>query len=183
MSSSRKGSSKATTRETVSGAGAPTAADQAASCRTAAGAACRDASWFRGESIDYVRRELLNGDAASLLGFEQWRRMFLAGARSIPPYQAASAAPTPTLTCWAAVAQFRLLSQLGVAERHVIAVTPDRADAAVPWLQAALAEGPDFDLELTLTEDPLSVGPLRGARGRGSLRRVQTAAARPASTR
>jgi asparagine synthase (glutamine-hydrolysing) len=67
-----------------------------------------DASWFRGESIEYVRRTLLNGDAAlyefmdrdsvtrmvqehlegkanrrlliwSLLSFEQWCRTFLRG--------------------------------------------------------------------------------------------------------
>jgi asparagine synthase (glutamine-hydrolysing) len=69
-----------------------------------------DSSWFRGESIDYIRRELLSSDAAiyefldpagvkplvedhlegrenrrlllwSLLSFEQWCRIFLGGER------------------------------------------------------------------------------------------------------
>ena len=69
-----------------------------------------DASWFRGESIDYVRRTLMNGDAAiyefldrdvvrdlvgehlagnanrrlliwSLLSLEQWCRTFLGNER------------------------------------------------------------------------------------------------------
>jgi len=69
-----------------------------------------DSSWFRGDSIDYVRKELLSGDAAiyeyldpdgvrplvedhlegrenrrlllwSLLSFEQWCRIFLGGER------------------------------------------------------------------------------------------------------
>jgi asparagine synthase (glutamine-hydrolysing) len=72
-----------------------------------------DASWFRGESIDYVRRTLLDGDAAifdymdaaavrelveehlsghanrrlliwSLLCVEQWCRTFLLGERPQP---------------------------------------------------------------------------------------------------
>ena len=69
-----------------------------------------DSSWFRGDSIEYVRRELLSGDAAiyeflnpdtvrslvedhlegrenrrlllwSLLSFEHWCRIFLRGDR------------------------------------------------------------------------------------------------------
>jgi len=82
-----------------------------------------DASWFRGDSIEYIRRELLDHDAAiyeflnpdsvrplvrehiegrenrrlllwSLLSFENWCRIFLAGADA-PFAQSAGAAAVP----------------------------------------------------------------------------------------
>jgi hypothetical protein len=67
--------------------------------------------------------------------------------------------PADAATLRAIVAQFRILSRLGVAERYVIALPPETADVAVPVLEAALAEGPDFDLELTLAADPIAAAP------------------------
>jgi asparagine synthase (glutamine-hydrolysing) len=81
-----------------------------------------DASWFRGDSMEYVRKELLDPDAAiyeflnpdgvrplvrehlegrqnrrlllwSLLSFEQWCRIFLAGSDAPLPYASTVAAP------------------------------------------------------------------------------------------
>jgi asparagine synthase (glutamine-hydrolysing) len=81
-----------------------------------------DASWFRGDSIEYIRRELLDGDAAiyefldpdgvrplvrehlegrqnrrlllwSLMSFEHWCRVFLPGADAPLPAAVSAAAP------------------------------------------------------------------------------------------
>jgi hypothetical protein len=57
------------------------------------------------------------------------------------------------------VAQLRTFSQFGIAERFMIALPPDDADHAIPILEAALEEGPDFDLELTLDPQPGRVQP------------------------
>jgi hypothetical protein len=57
------------------------------------------------------------------------------------------------------VEQCRVLSQFGIAARYMIALSPTDADRAVPILEAALAEGPDFELELALDPDPASVQP------------------------
>jgi hypothetical protein len=57
------------------------------------------------------------------------------------------------------VATLRLMTQFGVAERYMIALPPETADSAVPVLRSALAEGPDFELELALVADPTQARP------------------------
>ena len=57
------------------------------------------------------------------------------------------------------VALMRLLSQLGLAQNFVIAMSPAEADQAIPVLEAALADGPDFELNLELAPDPPSMAP------------------------
>jgi glycosyltransferase involved in cell wall biosynthesis len=71
----------------------------------------------------------------------------------------------------ATVRAFRDVLGAGVAKRLVIAVPPSQVDEAVPLIEAALADGPDIDVELEPTDDPgrlltgewLAVAP-RGAR-------------------
>ncbi len=59
----------------------------------------------------------------------------------------------------AVVAEFRLLRDLGIAERFAVALDPDTADDALPVLEAALAEGADVDIDVIIDPDPASVRP------------------------
>jgi glycosyltransferase involved in cell wall biosynthesis len=75
-------------------------------------------------------------------------------------YPAAFATPpAEDVALRSVVSQCRILSQFGIAERFMIALAPSDAERAVPILEAALAEGPDFELELTLDPDPARVQP------------------------
>jgi glycosyltransferase involved in cell wall biosynthesis len=67
--------------------------------------------------------------------------------------------PTEAGALRTTVATLRLMTQFGVAERYMIALPPEAADSAVPVLQTALAEGPDFELELALVADPILARP------------------------
>jgi hypothetical protein len=75
-------------------------------------------------------------------------------------YEAAFAAPPADPdSLRAAVDEFRRLALVGAAERYVLALHPEDADEAVPVLEAALAEGPDVDVDLMLDADPASLRP------------------------
>jgi GT2 family glycosyltransferase len=75
-------------------------------------------------------------------------------------YVKAFAAPPPTPEALRAViAEFRSLARIGATEGHVLALHPDDADAAVPVLEAAIAEGADVDVELMLHDNPRGLRP------------------------
>jgi glycosyltransferase involved in cell wall biosynthesis len=59
----------------------------------------------------------------------------------------------------AIVAEFRTLLAAGVATSCLMALRPEDADAAVPVLEAAIAAGPDIDIDLLLHAEPLAVRP------------------------
>ena len=57
----------------------------------------------------------------------------------------------------ATVAALRDVAAAGVAQRLVLAVDPADVDAVVPLVEAALAEGPDVDVDLVPTADPAAL--------------------------
>ena len=59
----------------------------------------------------------------------------------------------------ATVQAFRDLLAAGVSPRAMVAVPPADLDRAVPLLEAALAGGPDIDLELVAADDPATLLP------------------------
>lgn len=69
----------------------------------------------------------------------------------------------------ATVQAFRDLLGAGVAKKLMIAVPELLVDQAVPLVEAALAEGPDIDIELVPTDDPgrLLTGPWLAVAPRG----------------
>jgi hypothetical protein len=80
--------------------------------------------------------------------------------RQIARFPAAFAAPPADAGALrGVVAQLRTFSQFGIANRFMIALPPADADQAIPILEAALQEGPDFNLELTLDPEPARVQP------------------------
>jgi hypothetical protein len=75
-------------------------------------------------------------------------------------YEVAFAAPTAEPDALrATIDEFRRLALVGAADRYVLALRDDDSDAAVPVLEAALADGPDVDVELVLGDDPASLRP------------------------
>jgi hypothetical protein len=88
----------------------------------------------------------------------------LHGPHAVPvadrSHEAAFAAPGPDPhSLRTAVAEFRRLALVGAADRYVLALREDDAEAAVPILEAALAEGPDVDVDLVLGDDPAALRP------------------------
>jgi len=59
----------------------------------------------------------------------------------------------------AVVAELRALLKLELVQSCVIALQPEDADAAVPVLEAALADGGEFELNLVLDPEPARVRP------------------------
>jgi hypothetical protein len=57
------------------------------------------------------------------------------------------------------VSEFRTLQTIGAAPRCVIALRPQDADVAVPVLEAAIAQGPDIDIDLVLDANPADTRP------------------------
>ncbi len=57
----------------------------------------------------------------------------------------------------ATVSALRAVAGAGIADSLVVAVPPDRVAEVVPLLEAALAEGPDLDVDLVPAEDPPTV--------------------------
>ena len=71
-------------------------------------------------------------------------------------YAVALAAPGPDrASVNATVEEFRRLSATGVAETLRMNVSAAAVDAVVPLVEAALAAGPDVDVDLDVVEDPL----------------------------
>jgi hypothetical protein len=56
----------------------------------------------------------------------------------------------------ALVDEFRRLAGYGLVESFKMVVTPDLVDETVPLIEAALAAGPDVDVDLTVADDPRS---------------------------
>jgi glycosyltransferase involved in cell wall biosynthesis len=85
-------------------------------------------------------------------------------------YPTALAAPSLVAGEMTATVQaFRDLLGAGVAKKLLIAVPELLVDQAVPLVEAALAEGPDIDIELVPTDDPgrLLTGPWLAVAPRG----------------
>jgi hypothetical protein len=120
------------------------------------------ATSFRGRSLEALEsgvwlRELIAGNPSLRPLYGPLEHTTF---RQIARYPAAFAAPSADVKALReAVSQLRALSQLGLAERFMIALTPGDADQAIPALEAALAEGADFELELTLDPEPRRVQP------------------------
>ncbi|MEA2466164.1 MAG: hypothetical protein QOJ57_290, partial [Thermoleophilaceae bacterium] len=57
----------------------------------------------------------------------------------------------------ALVEEFRELARYLVAEGFTMVVRPGQLDAVVPLIEAALAAGPDVDVDLTVADDPRSL--------------------------
>lgn len=75
-------------------------------------------------------------------------------------YPVALAAPTlDAAEVGATVQAFRDLLASGVSRHALVAVAPADLDRAVPLLEAALAAGPDIDVELVTAEDPAMLLP------------------------
>jgi hypothetical protein len=72
-------------------------------------------------------------------------------AFAVPP-----AEPEPLRTL---IADFAALAGAGAAERCVIALRPEDADAAVPVLETALAAHPELTVDLLLERDPRAARP------------------------
>jgi hypothetical protein len=70
-----------------------------------------------------------------------------------------AAPPSDADALRAVVAEFRLLRDLGVAEHFTLALHPDATADAVPVLEAALAEGPDVDIDVIIDPHPAGVRP------------------------
>jgi glycosyltransferase involved in cell wall biosynthesis len=70
----------------------------------------------------------------------------------------------------AAVQAFREVLAAGVAKRLLVAVPPDDLEQLVPLVEAALAEGPDVDVEVVPTDEPakLLAEPWLAVAARGS---------------
>jgi glycosyltransferase involved in cell wall biosynthesis len=82
------------------------------------------------------------------------------GLRQERRYDVLFAAPSPDADeLRAIVAEFRTLLVAGVAQRCLMALRPEDAEAAVPVLEAAIAAGPDIDIDLVLHAEPLAVRP------------------------
>ncbi|NEK87570.1 glycosyltransferase family 2 protein [Blastococcus saxobsidens] len=76
-------------------------------------------------------------------------------SQPLPVALAALTATTPDAAeATALVAAFREVREAGAADRFLLAVAPELLDAAVPLVEAALAEGDDVDVELVPTDSP-----------------------------
>jgi hypothetical protein len=80
------------------------------------------------------------------------------GVQHLLRYPAALAAPAPDSSAIeATVQEFRLLRDCELVKSFAICVPPALADETVPLIEAALANGPDVDIDLMLADEPLSV--------------------------
>jgi hypothetical protein len=108
---------------------------------------------------DVVRR--ITAQVAAAARSDEVRGLFgsLAGPAGVPEqrarYDRAFAAPGPDAGAIAAtVEQLRALDAAGAAAQCLLGVAPEHVDVAIPLIEAALAAGEDFDLELVACADP-----------------------------
>jgi hypothetical protein len=108
---------------------------------------------------DVVRR--ITAQVAAAAHSDEVRHLFgsLSGPAGVPEQRArydrafAAAGPDPDAIA-ATVDRLRALDAAGAVAQCLLGVAPEHVDAAIPLIEAALAAGEDFDLELVACADP-----------------------------